>query len=487
MTAPPDEIFDRVIEWKQLVSFATSGGRGIAVVYGRRRQGKSFLLEAVVREHGGLYHQAIEEERVPALESFARSLAVSAGMPLLGSVRFADWSDAFRSAAEQMAGRPIVIDEFPYLLRKSPELPSAIQRAYDEARSGRHPAFTLFLCGSALSVMSELLIGQKALRGRATIDMVIPSFDFRVSRRFWGIDDPETAFLVNATIGGPPGYRDLLGGRVPADVAGFEAWLAEGILDPSHALFREAEYLLSEDPALADRALYQSLISAVARGASTRGGLANAVGRPTTALEGPLTQLERARMLYRDEDMLRARKPLVRIADPLIRFESAIIRHDRARFEARRTAEAWADAQPRFRSLVLGPHFETMARDWARTYASAGTLGGRQRRVGFVRVDSKDEGKGYELDVVVEAAGEKMGGRTRLIAIGEAKASDRSRTLDNLARLRRLRGELARRADVNGAKLLIFGRSGFDADLRAAAKADHEIELVDLERLYEGD
>jgi len=70
-------------------------------VYGRRRQGKSFLLRALVSAAG----------------------------------------------------------EFPYLTRKSPELPSVIQTAYDASQSGEHPSSALILCGSALSVMSGVLSG----------------------------------------------------------------------------------------------------------------------------------------------------------------------------------------------------------------------------------------------------------------------------------------------------------------------------------------
>ena len=104
-----------------------------------------------------------------------------------------------------------------------------------------------------------------------------------------------------------------------------------------------------------------------------------------------------------------------------------------------------------------------------------------------MKVDLGQEEKGYELDVVVEGAGEKVGGRTRLIAIGEAKASHVMRTRADLDRLERLRGQLAKRAEVSQAKLLLFGRSGFDSDLRSLARARRDVELVDLARLYEGD
>ena len=104
-----------------------------------------------------------------------------------------------------------------------------------------------------------------------------------------------------------------------------------------------------------------------------------------------------------------------------------------------------------------------------------------------MKVDLSEEEQGYELDVVVEGAGEKVGGRTRLIAIGEAKASGVVRTKADLARLDRLRGQLGKRADVSQAKILLFGRAGFESDLRSVARARHDVELIDLARLYDGD
>ncbi len=227
------------------------------------------------------------------------------------------------------------------LQEAAPELSSVIQAAYDGVRFGRHPAFRLILCGSALSVMTTLLTGQQALRGRAMLDMPLRAFDFRQSRAFRGVRDLEVALLVDAVLGGPPGYRDLMAGATPARAADFGDWLAEGLLNPFHALFREAEYLLSEDPALVDRALYRSVIAAIAAGESTRRGVGAALGRPDTALDHPLAQLERAQFIVRDADVLRSNRPLLRVADPLLRFHFAVLRPDLARFEARRTAEAW--------------------------------------------------------------------------------------------------------------------------------------------------
>jgi hypothetical protein len=388
---------------------------------------------------------------------------------------------------EQSAGHLIVLDEFPYLMRGSPDLPSVVQRHYDAARTGRSPAFRVILCGSALSVMSTLLVGQKALRGRASLDLLVEPFDYRSARAFWGIDDFETAFMVDATVGGTPGYRDLLTNRAPASPRQYASWLASGILDPSHSLFREADFLLAEDPSLGDRALYQSVLGTIGEGASTRTAVAARLGKPLAALDHPLRQLERAGFLIRDQDLLRPNRPLLRLVDPLVRFQFAVIRPDLARFEARRTASAWREAMPRFRAQVLGPHFEHLARRWAGRYASEQTLGGRARRVGFAHVNDPEARQQFELDVVAEAEGTRRSRRPRILAIGEAKSGGRPRTTADLDRLARLRAALADRADVAHAKLLLFGRAGFHDDLRAAATGRPEVELIDLERLYEGD
>jgi hypothetical protein len=484
----PPRLFDRETEWADLAGFfdARPGVPRLGLVYGRRRQGKSFMLESLVDAAGGFYYQALEETRSPALERFAAALASFAGLPEWAAGRVPDWQAAIRAVVEQAAGRPIVIDEFPYLLRESPELPSAIQAVYDGARSGRFPSFRLVLCGSALSVMSQLLTGSKALRGRAMLDMPVRSFDFREARAFWGIADPEIAFLVHAVVGGRAGYRDLLGGATPPSVDKLGDWLAAGVLNPSHALFREAEYLLSEDPSLVDRALYRSIIAAIALGEATRRGVANTLGRPETALDHSLNQLERGQFIIRDADLLRPNRPLLRVADPLLRFHFAIQRPDLARFELRQTRAAWTAAEPRFRSNVLGPHFEALAREWTRRYAARRTLGGRPRAVGFVQVNDPQVKQAYELDVVAMAE-EKEGGAPAILAIGEAKSSDRPRGLGDLGRLVRLRSLLARRADVTRTRLLLFGRSGFQPELIEAALRLPDVELVDLARLYDGD
>lgn len=482
----PSHIFDRDQEWSDLVRFATqpAPGPSIGVVYGRRRLGKTFLLRALAAESRGLYHQALEEERGPALTRMGRLVAADAGID--GAVVAGDWGAAVAALSRRAGGeRPIILDEFPYLVAKSPELPSVIQEAFDAARSGQGHPFRLLLCGSAVSVMASLLSGQRALRGRVSLEALIRPFDFRQAAGFWGIGDPETAFLVHAVVGGTPGYRALLPGPAPQTPQDFEPWLFDGVLNPTSALFREADHLLTEDPAITDRALYQSVLAAIAEGHTTRHAIGGLLGRDDSALRHPLLVLERASFIRRDADLWRSKRPLIRLEDPFLRFHFAVVRRDLARFEARLTADAWQEARATFGSQVLGPHFEQLARTWTRSYASPSTLGGRPSAVGFTQVNDAAARSRAEIDVVA-VAGDPNAERPVVLALGEAKGGAAARTIADLRKLERGRTILGARAKVDDARLLLFSRSGFQRELRDHAAGRDDVELVDLDRLYGG-
>ncbi|MFN8517924.1 MAG: ATP-binding protein [Chloroflexota bacterium] len=480
----PDILFDRDREWADLETFIRRPAPAIGLVYGRRRQGKSYVLRSFSTLTGGLYHQALEEEREPALTRIGRLIAADAGVS--GTITYPDWVAAFDELIRRAGpDRLVVLDEFPYLIAKSPELPSVIQAAFDAARSAAGPPFRLVLCGSALSVMTDLLSGQKALRGRVSLDTLMAPFDFRQAADYWGITDPGTAFLVNAVLGGTPGYRPLLSDAAPQTPDEFETWLIEGMLDPSSALFREADYVLTEDPAITDRALYQSVLAAIAEGNTTRTGIGKVLARDDSALRYPLKVLEDASFIRRDDDLWRAKRPVVRLVDPYLRFHFAVVRRDLARFEDRRTAEAWADARATFESSVLGPHFEEMARIWTRQFAGETTLGGRPSVVGSTQINDAAARSMAELDVVA-VEGNPNAKRPKVLAVGEAKGGSAKRTTGDLKKLEKSRTLLAGRCDAARARLILFGRSGFSPDLVAEAAGRPDLELVDLARIYTG-
>ena len=253
----PDEIYDREREWASLSTFAWDAGNGatLGLVYGRRRQGKSLLLESLSAEAGGLYHMALEQDEALALRAMGEDLGRHAGAP--GAVTLTGWGQAIEALlalGTRGQSTTVVLDEFPYLVGASPELPSVVQRAFGPRSSLRARSRTrLILCGSALSIMGRLLSGSAPLRGRASLDLLVQPFDFRQSAGFWGLQDrPDLAFMVHAIVGGTPAYRDLLRSDAPSSRRSFDTWVTRAILDPASPLFREGRYLMAEEPGLAD-------------------------------------------------------------------------------------------------------------------------------------------------------------------------------------------------------------------------------------------
>ena len=191
MAAPPESVldkpghvFDRDREWDGLMRFATTPQPEVrlGIVSGRRRQGKTYLLDAVASAVGGFFYAATDDTEVDALASFGRALAEWTGG---GRYAFTSWEEALERLFTAVPAGLIVIDEFPYLSKASPALPALIKRALEPRGIARQSRSRLLLSGSAMPVMGGLLSGSAPLRGRASLDLVIAPFGYREAAKFW--------------------------------------------------------------------------------------------------------------------------------------------------------------------------------------------------------------------------------------------------------------------------------------------------------------
>ena len=478
----PDHLFDRDAEWAGLVSFAADvrPGATLGVVSGRRRQGKSYLLHTLATSLGGIYFPALDLTETVSLRLFADELIRFTSGPV---PQFRDWLDAIPYLFSVVGDRavPVIIDEFPSLVKASPSLPSIIQRDLGPGGSGAESRARLLLCGSAMSVMGKLLSGGAPLRGRASLELVVQPFGYRDAARFWGISDPRLAVLVHSVVGGTPAYRrEFLRDDVPAGIADFDEWTIRTVLNTQTALFREARYLLAEETEIRDPSLYHSVLAAVAAGNATSGGIANYIGRKSNEVAHPIAVLEDTRLLVREPDPFRSGRATYRIAEPLITFYHALMSRDWARLERGDGALVWPAARARFLSQVAGPHFESLCREYAIT-AGAGIFGGPAGEVGHGVVADPANRTQIEIDVAVLAPADH-GRPRRVLSLGEAKW-DRVMDEGHLARLGRARDLLAVKGfDTRETVLACYSGAGFTPALHATA-GDHTA-LISLDQLY---
>ncbi|WP_322749271.1 MULTISPECIES: ATP-binding protein [unclassified Frankia] len=491
MPAKPPELFGRDAEWFELTAFAgdPTPGATLALVYGRRRQGKTLILELLCEAVGGFMVTGVEQSDAQNLADLAAAFTRFTGSPY--PVAFTDWGQAvdalFRLGEQRDTPLPVVLDEFPYLVAQNSAIPSLIQNALSpRGRARQHSRTRLILCGSALTLMQGLLAASAPLRGRAITELMLHPFDFRDAAGLWGLtEQPDVALRVHALVGGTPAYRDFCARDAPEDAGDVDPWVVRRLLNPAGAMFREGRVLLAEEAGLTNPAPYYAVLAAIARGRTRRGEIANELGRDTGGIHHALTVLTDAHLVTGHQDAFHARRTSFTLAEPVLRLHQLVIRPQETRLSLRRGAEVWAELADTVSARIYGPHFEDIARTWSLAYACVETLGGRASRVqpAVLRCpDTACPAREHEIDTVVIEV--RPNEPDRVLAIGEAKWRATPVDVDELARLRHIRSVLP--GSPANVKLLLFSRAGFTTTLTADAAAAPDVELVDLDRLYTG-
>lgn len=489
-TAPkPDYIFARDTEWATLADFATDQrpGATLGVVSGRRRQGKTLLLESLCEELGGLYF-AVPEDMPPEehLRRLAEAIAShTGGLP----PRLENWDQGIDALFALGAEKPtlVVLDEFPYMARSTEGLPSVIQHALSPRGKARTRSQTrMILCGSSLSFMTSLVAGSAALFGRARLSLIVHAFDYRTAARYWGVDhDLPLAMRLYAITGGTPAYIEYATG-VPESLSDLDDWVPRNMLNSTTMLFRQPRMLLSEDSSFSHIGMYGAVLTMIAEGRRTVPAIATRLARSQADIQHYVKGLTDAGFLTYREDAFRKNRGEYQITDALVRFHHAIVYPNWSRLDLYRPERArqfWNRSQETFDTQVLGGAFEDMCLTWAREFADPETLGGEPATVTSGVLNSPAGKSQFQVDLVVrDAEGE-------VIAVGEAKSGE----IMGPRHLTRLRDAVAllraqkRIAPDAEPRLLLISGAGFDSGLVATAAASGgQIQLIDLERLYTG-
>lgn len=457
----------------------------LGLVYGRRRIGKSTLLERLTRERGGFYWEATRGESPIQLARLGAALGAHLGV---GSLSLETWEAAFARLLElgRRGSVPVIIDEFGYLLEADSSVDSVVAAALGPSgRSANPGSARLVLCSSAIAMMRALTGGEAALRGRSGMELVMQPFGYRAAYTHLGRDASlELAVRVYAIIDGVIGYAtDMVDHDLPRGSEDFDRWVGARVLSPAATLHHEATTLLAEDPTLstASPVIHHSILSTIATGAVTAGKIANRLRRTVSNLDPSLKRLIATGFVVRHQDPIRAKRPTYSLADPFLLFHYAVIEPHVQQLRDRNPQTVWEERlSPKFDTLVRGPVFEEMARTWVRRHADPHTLGGPADSVGPSSVTI--DGKEMQLDVVA-AAGHGRGPSERTVhAIGEAKAGE-TVGRGHLRALEQARAALGTQAAQ--AKLLLFAPA-FAAGLQVDAAERSDVELIDLPRLYGG-
>nr|WP_236629316.1 MULTISPECIES: ATP-binding protein [Lactobacillus] len=164
----------------------------------------------------------------------------------------------------------LVIDEYPYLAQVYPPISSMLQSYID--REYAKTNMFLILCGSSISFMEYQVLGYKSpLYGRRTVQYKLKPFTLRGAEELLPNYSKKDVFVINSIVGGVPKYLNLISDRIPV-MENIKATF----LNPDSLLFEEPSNLLKQE--LREPATYNSIINAIASGASQMTRIASRAG-----------------------------------------------------------------------------------------------------------------------------------------------------------------------------------------------------------------
>lgn len=232
------------------------------VLYGRRRIGKTETLSHFCADKNPVFFTCTQTDDSSQLKNFSRKL-LSFDIPQKRYIsEFSNWEQAFLAVKDiphkVNKKQILVIDEFPYMSRENPEIPSLLQKLWDTEFKAY--GVMIILCGSSMSYMEKEILSEKnPLYGRATgIYKMLPMSYSDASQFFpeWNAADKIMAYAI---LGGIPYYLSLFD-----KAKSLKENICSAILKRGAILYSEPEFLMRQE--LREPATYNTIIQSVAAG-----------------------------------------------------------------------------------------------------------------------------------------------------------------------------------------------------------------------------
>ncbi|WP_135829794.1 ATP-binding protein [Halorussus halobius] len=449
------DFVNRTEELSRLRTLYDSADAELAVIFGRRRLGKTELVrQSLESSDDAVVYQAKQKTSALQLHQFVEKAAES--YPGVTRIR-AEWEAVLSYLAEQDA--IVVLDEFPYLVEEEPSLPSVLQAMFDHDLDDS--AATFVLVGSSISMMEEAaLLGNSPLYGRSSLKLDIRQLPFDAAMGFF--DDaytPDEQVFTWGVFGGIPYYLE----EVSPDATLGEN-VRRTILSRHGSLHDEPDYVLRME--LTEPTRYFSILEAIAGGNTSRNEISGTTGVDYNQLSKYLDRLSRLRLIERHvpvtERTERSKRGRYRIRDPFFRFWFRFVYGTGDRYDELGDEAYDALIRPELADFVSGS-FEELCRSALRTLYPEYTVAD----TGSWWYDD------HEIDVVGLTTGETL-------LVGECKFQRSPLGYDAFSKLQRHVEELRWTPDSGAERVeryALFSRSGFKPSVEEAAEEREDLRL----------
>ncbi len=442
------EFFGRHEEMAILNNCYASGKFEFVAIYGRRRVGKTTLIEEFVKGKRAIFYTGRSHGALINLRMFAEE----AGRVLGRDIEAEKFDDVFEAVASEKGRIILVIDEFPYLAKAAPEVLDSLQIAID--RKFKNTKVFLILCGSSMSFMKRQVLGEESpLYGRRTEQIEVRPMGYLEACECLKGRDAKEKLCIYGIAGGIPMYLERFVGR-----KSIAKVIRREFLEGGRFLAHEPANLMMEE--LGNSQRHNDVVKAIAEGRNRVGEIVTYTGMERVNVIKCLKDLQDLDLVEKEMPVgdRGGKKTRYALKDNLFRFYYSVIDGREHMLADDRSLKTDIER-------YMGHAFEGICRQYLQAcgYPQVGSWWGRLR-----------DGETADIDAIgVRRIPD--GGREAMFA--ECKFTNRVVTMEELDLLRR-RSEEVRGIDVR--HYALFSRSGFDGRLKETA-AREGVMLVSLQ------
>ena len=443
------------------------------VIYGRRRVGKTALINEFCKDKKTIFFSALKTTASENLSALSKAVYQYEHPKAEDYPEFASFDAVLNEIgslgkAERLV---FVIDEYPYLAESYSAVSSRLQHLIDhEWQEGK---LYLILCGSSMSFMQNQVLGYESpLYGRRTAQFKIEPLTYKETAVFnTGLSAVENAYIYGIT-GGIPHYINKLSVKKDLDTA-----LINNLFDRSSYLFEEPENLLKQE--LREPAVYNAIIRVIAEGASKLNEIATKVGLESGPCSKYLSILIELGIIKKEKPVaeISTKKTIYMIEDNFFRFFYRFVPQNMSLISSGRFEKSYEKTVKSKLHDYMGLVFEKMCKEYLLNYAD--DLPFELSDIGqWWGTDAKTK-KEVQIDIVAVPIQEPNKRITDYI-IGSCKFKNEKIGINELKLLKEY-------AEVfgKGSKYyyMIFSLAGFTDELINASN-NNEVKLISLSDMY---
>lgn len=441
----------------------------LIVAYGRRRVGKTALLDHFAKRRKLLHWIAYRSTSHELLSRFSQELYafLHPGEQPTPDFTYGSWKVALETIAVHAKAQRlgVVLDEFPYLIEADASIPSLLQAIWDKQLS--QSKIFLALSGSRLGMIRDQILAPRGpLYGRSTALLHLEPIPVTALHEFFPRFSLVALVEAYAVTGGVPKYFEWLHPNQPV-LKSVETALRE----QTTFLTSEPEFLLHEE--FRETRIYLAILRTLGQQALDATAIARVCGIDTKILSRYLDQLMALKLVERrvpaGQDPRKSRKGRYGIRDQFLNFYFHFIAPHLPDIEKGRSQQVVRAIRHGFDAFVGRTAFERLCQEWLARQADTEQLSLTPTTIGpyWDRI--------MQIDVV------GISHREQTMFVGECKWTAQPVGLDT-ANLLRTKAKHLTAANDYHAQLILFSRTGFTPALQTEARKKH-YQLVSLAEL----